>query len=103
MNILDLIPLPIEAKRKYAIVFSKDLANQLSEQHSHYGSPNCVPVPQEMIDDRVFLCADILSEIEPNGLLYDLWQILDKDIIINNVEIVSWNEAVDLIKESEFS
>lgn len=91
------LPIPIENARGYALVFTTQLAGRLAELHAQYGSPNCVPVPRVLTDGRLMLSADVLTEIEPGGLLADMWAAADKDVLNAAVEVLPWAEAVALL------
>ena len=91
------LPLPIETARGYALVFTPQLAGRLAELHAQYGSPNCVPVPRVMVDGRLMLSADVLTEIEPGGLLHAMWQAADKAVLNASVEMLPWADAVAML------
>lgn len=95
MTLNDLtLPIDIEQARGLALVFTPQLAARLAELHAIYGSHNCVPVPRVMVDRRLMLSADLLTEIEPGGLLHDMWEHADKAILGDAVEIIPWEFAV---------
>ena len=100
MTLADL-PLPIAYAdaRQLALVFAPDLAGRLATLHAAYGSQKCVPVPRTLTDGRLMLCADVLTEIEPGGLLHALWEHADKVAIGQAVEVLSWAEAVALLPQ----
>lgn len=91
------LPLPIETARGYALVFTTQLAGRLAELHSQYGSTNCVPVPRVMADGRLMLSADLLTEVEPGGLLHAMWEAADKEVLNAAVEVLPWAEAVAML------
>lgn len=91
------LPIPIETARGYALVFTTQLAGRLAELHSLYGSTNCVPVPRALADGRLMLSADVLTEIEPGGLLADMWAAADKAVLNAAVEVLPWADAVALL------
>jgi hypothetical protein len=98
MKLADLmLPLPIEAARGYALVFTTQLAGRLAELHSQYGSTNCIPVPRVMADGRLMLSADVLTEIEPGGLLHAMWEAADQSVLAQAVEVLPWADAVALL------
>jgi hypothetical protein len=43
------------------------------------------------------LCADVLTEIEPGGLLHAMWEAADKAVLGQAVEVLPWSEAVALL------
>ena len=91
------LPVTYEWSKGYALVFSPTLASRLAELHAEYGSPNCVPVPRVLTDGRLMLCADVLTEIEPGGLLHAMWEAADKEVLGREVEVMPWAEAVALL------
>lgn len=98
MTLSDL-PLPISYAdaKGYALVFTPQLAGRLAELHAVYGSPNCVPTPRALTDGRLMLCADVLTEIEPGGLLHAMWAAADKAVLGQAVEVMPWADAVALL------
>lgn len=98
MTLSDLtLPLSLEAARGLALVFTPQLAGRLAELHAEYGSPNCVPMPRTLTDGRLMLCADVLTEIEPGGLLHAMWEAADQQVLGQAVEVMAWADAVALL------
>lgn len=91
------LPLPIETARGYALVFTTQLAQRLAELHAQYGSPNCVPVPRVLADGRLMLSADVLTEVEPGGLLHAMWAAADQSVLAQAVEVMPWADAVAML------
>jgi hypothetical protein len=91
------LPISYEDARQLALVFTPQLAQRLAELHSQYGSTNCVPVPRTLTDGRLMLCADLLTEAMPGGLLHAVWEAADKAILLPAVEVIPWDEAVALL------
>lgn len=91
------LPISYEAARGYALVFTPQLAQRLAELHSQHGSASCVPVPRTLVDGRLMLSADVLTEVEPGGLLADMWAAADKAVLNNAVEVLPWADAVALL------
>lgn len=91
------LPVTVGDARPLALVFTPQLAIRLSELHAQYGSPNCVPVPRVLADGRLLLGADLLTEIEPGGLLQAMWEHADKAVLGAAVEVISWADAVALL------
>lgn len=83
--------------KAHALVFTPALAQRLGELHAQYGSPACVPMPRTLADGRLMLAADILTEIEPGGLLAAMWAAADKTILLPAVEVLPWDEAVGML------
>jgi hypothetical protein len=91
------LPISYADARGYALVFTPALAGRLAELHGEHGSPNCVPVPRVLTDGRLMLCADVLTEIEPGGLLHAMWQAADQAVLGASVEVMPWADAVALL------
>jgi hypothetical protein len=93
------ITLPIsDADAKgYALVFTPALAGRLAQLHAEHGSPNCVPMPRTLTDGRLMLCADVLTEIAPGGLLHAMWAAADQQVLGQAVEVIPWADAVALL------
>lgn len=93
------ITLPIsdaDAKR-LALVFSPALAGRLAQLHAEHGSANCVPVPRVLTDGRLMLCADVLTEVMPGGLLHAMWAAADQAVLLPSVEVIPWADAVAML------
>jgi hypothetical protein len=98
MNLSDLtLPISCTDARQYALVFDVALAERLAEIHAEHGSSNCVPVPRQMTDGRLMLCADLLTEVMPGGLLHAMWEAADKEVLAQAVEVMPWADAVALL------
>jgi hypothetical protein len=95
------LPISLADARGLALVFTPQLAARLAELHGQHGSPNCVPVPRVLTDGRLMLCADILTEIEPGGLLHAMWEAADKTVLGASVEVIPWADAVALLPPDE--
>jgi hypothetical protein len=98
MTLSDLtLPISYADARGLALVFTPQLAARLAELHGEHGSPNCVPVPRTLTDGRLMLSADVLTEIEPGGLLHAMWQAADQAVLGASVEVMPWADAVALL------
>ena len=97
------LPLPISDAdaRGLALVFAPALAARLQQLHAAHGSNNCVPVPSLLVDGRLMLCADVLTEIAPGGLLAAMWARADQAVLGASVEVIAWGEAVAMLPEPE--
>jgi len=91
------LPISYEDARQLALVFSPQLARRLAELHGIHGSQKCVPVPRVLVDGRLMLCADLLTEIEPGGLLHAMWEAADKTVLNAAVEVIPWVDALALL------
>jgi hypothetical protein len=98
MMLADLtLPISYTKASGLALAFTPQLAARLAELHGEHGSPNCVPVPRTLTDGRLMLSADVLTEIEPGGLLHAMWQAADQAVLGASVEVLSWADAVALL------
>jgi hypothetical protein len=50
-----------------------------------------------MTDGRLMLSADLLTEVMPGGLLADMWAAADKAVLLPNVEVIPWGDAIALL------
>jgi hypothetical protein len=91
------LPISYEDARQWALVFDVALAERLAEIHAEHGSRKCVPVPRQMVDGRLMLCADVLTEVMPGGLLHAMWEAADKEVLAQAVEVMPWADAVALL------
>jgi hypothetical protein len=98
MTLSDLtLPMSLADARGLALVFTPQLASRLAELHAQHGNTNCVPVPRVLNDGRLMLCADVLTEVEPGGLLHAMWQAADQAVLRASVEVMPWADAVALL------
>jgi hypothetical protein len=91
------LPISLADARGLALVFTPQLASRLAELHGQHGSTNCVPVPRTLTDGRLMLSADVLTEIEPGGLLHAMWAAADQAVLGASVEVLPWADAVALL------
>jgi len=91
------LPISYDDARGYALVFTPQLAGRLAELHALHGSTKCRPVPRVMTDGRLMLSADVLTEIEPGGLLHAMWAAADQSVLAQAVEVLPWADAVALL------
>ena len=98
MTLADLtLPISYADARGLALVFSAALAARLAELHGLHGTTNCVPVPLTLIDGRLMLPADLLTEVWPGGLLYGMWEAADKEVLGQAVEVMPLADALALL------
>jgi hypothetical protein len=91
------LPISYADSKALALVFTPALAGRLAELHAAHGSQKCVPMPRTLADGRLMLCADVLTEIWPGGLLEAMWAAADKQVLGQAVEVLPWSEAVALL------
>jgi hypothetical protein len=98
MTLSDLtLPISYADAKALALVFTPQLAGRLAELHAEHGSTNCVPMPRTLTDGRLMLCADVLTEIAPGGLLHAMWAAADQQVLGQAVEVMPWADAVALL------
>jgi hypothetical protein len=98
MTLSDLtLPIGYADARQLALVFTPALAGRLAQLHAVYGSRNCVPVPRVLTDGRLMICADVLTEVAPGGLLYEMWRHADQATLMLSVEVMPWADAVAML------
>ena len=98
MTLADLtLPISYIDAQAWALAFTPQLAARLAELHALHGSTNAVPMPRTLTDGRLMLPADILTEVEPGGLLHAMWEAADKAVLMDAVEVLPWGEAVALL------
>ena len=95
------LPITDADARGLALVFAPVLAVRLGQLHAAYGSTNCVPVPSPLVDGRLMLCADVLTEIVPGGLLAAMWGRADQTVLGASVEVIAWADAVAMLPDPE--
>ena len=91
------LPISYEDSRGLALVFTTALAGRLAELHAEHGSQKCVPMPRLLTDGRLMLSADVLTEIEPGGLLHAMWAAADQQVLGASVDVMPWADAVALL------
>ena len=91
------LPLSTDEARGLALVFAPALAVRLGQLHAAYGSTNCVPVPLPLIDGRLMLGADVLTEVTQGGLLAAMWSRADQSVLGASVEVIAWDAAVAML------
>jgi hypothetical protein len=95
------LPISDAEARGLALVFAPALAARLDQLHAAHGSSNCVPVPSQLTDGRLMLCADVLTEVKPGGLLAEMWGAADQAVFGASVEVIPWGEAVAMMPQPE--
>jgi hypothetical protein len=91
------LPISYDDARQYALVFTPPLAARLAELHAEHGTNKCVPVPRVLTDGRLMICADVLTEVAPGGLLHEMWQHADQSVLVASVAVMPWADAVAML------
>jgi hypothetical protein len=97
MTLPQLLSADLATLRHHALVFDTTLAGALSAKWSEHGNTNCVPMPMTLTDGRLMLCADVLTEVGPGGLLEGMWAAADKAVLAQEVEVMPMAEVVALL------
>lgn len=102
MTLADLITQPIsyETARDLAIVLTPEQAATLGAIQAQYGNPRHVAAPVPLVDGRLMLCADLLTETGPGGLYAQGFAHLPADIF-PQVQILPMADAIALIPQPE--
>jgi hypothetical protein len=95
------LPITYAEAQQIALVFTVQLGQRLAALHGQYGSTNCVPIPKALVDGRLMLRGDVLTEIEPGGLLHEMWEAADKTVLLPAVEILPWEDALEMLAPGE--
>jgi hypothetical protein len=93
-------PVSYEWGRAHALVFSLPLARRLAELHAEHGRPDCRATPVRTADGRFLLTADILTAIEPDGYLNQMWIAADHAALLPSVDVLPIADAVALLPPS---
>ncbi len=93
------LPISYEDAKQLALVFTPQLAARLGELWQLHGSNKCKPVPVALTDGRLMLCADVLTEVQPGGLLHAMWEAADKAVLNASVTVMDWDDAVALLPQ----
>jgi hypothetical protein len=100
MTIFDLLPpTPYEVARNYAIVMPVALSDRLKAFQESETYQGCIASPVLLSDGRAALCADILTETAPGGLLGEAWKRIEAGRFAGYLEVVEWREIVSLMPE----
>ena len=95
------LPISDADARGLALVFHPALAARLGQLHAAHGSTNCVPLPSPLTDGRLMLCADVLTEVRPGGLLAAMWSAADQSVLGAAVQVIAWETAVAMLPPPE--
>lgn len=86
-----------ENTKNWALVFDTNIKEMIMDINSQYGGLYFVPSIVPINNNKWMLCADILSEINEDGLFYNVWQFLDHELLLANTEILSISDVSQLI------
>lgn len=102
MTLADLITQPVsyETARDLAIILTPEQAATLGAIQAQYGNPQHVAAPVPLVDGRLMLCADLLTETGPGGLYTQGFAHLPAEIF-PQVAILPMAEATALIPQPE--
>jgi len=102
MTLADLITQPVsyETARDLAIILAPDQAVTLGAIQAQYGNPRHVAAPVPLIDGRLMLCADLLTETGPGGLYSGGFTHLPAELF-PSVEVLPMSEVLPLLPQPE--
>ncbi len=104
MTLADLLPLAAamtDADAKgYALVFGQAPYEALLSAQAQRPEAHHRAAPVQLTDGRWMLCADLLTEIQPGGLYADGFALLPSELF-EQVDVISWTDAVALLPEPE--
>lgn len=93
------LPISYADARQWALVFTPALAGRVAQLHAIHGTNKCKPMPRVLTDGRLMLSADVLTEVEPGGMLHAMWEAADKAVLDAQVEVLPWSFAVALLPQ----
>jgi hypothetical protein len=98
MTLADLtLPISYEDARQYALVFGDAIRARLEILQDQYGQRDCRIVPRVLADGRYMTSADLLTAIGPGQWMHAMWEAADKAVLLPNVEVIPWADAVALL------
>jgi hypothetical protein len=102
MTLADLITQPVnyETARDLAIVLTPDQAATLGAIQQQYGNPQHVAAPVPLVDGRLMLCADLLTETGPGGLYAQGFAHLPAELF-PQVAVIPMADAIALIPQPD--
>ena len=102
MTLADIItqPASYETARDLAIILTPDQAATLGTIQSQYGDPRHVAAPVPLVDGRLMLCADLLTETGHGGLYAQGFAHLPAELF-PQVQILPMADAIALIPQPE--
>ena len=100
MTLADLITHPVsyETARDLAIVLTAEQAATLGAIQQQYGNPRHVAAPVPLVDGRLMLCADLLTETGQGGLYAQGFAHLPAELFAQ-VQIIPMTDAITLIPQ----
>ena len=102
MTLADLISQPVsyQTARNLAIVLTPDQAATLGAIQAQHGNPRHVAAPVPLVDGRLMLCADLLTEIGPGGLYAQGFAHLPAELFAQ-VQILPMADTIALLPQPE--
>ena len=102
MTLADLItqPLSYETARDLAIILTPDQAATLGAIQEQYGNPQHIAAPMPLVDGRLMLCADLLTETSTGGLYAQGFAHLPAELFAQ-VQILPMADAIALIPQTD--
>ena len=102
MTLADLITQPVsyETAKELAIVLTAEQAATLGAIQAEYGNPRHVAAPVPLVDGRLMLCADLLTETGTGGLYAQGFAHLPAELF-PQVQIIPMANAIALIPQPD--
>jgi hypothetical protein len=102
MTLADLLAQPVnyETARDLAIVLTPMQAATLGAIQAQYGNRQHVAAPVPLVDGRLMLCADLLTETGPGGLYAQGFAHLPAELF-QQVKIIPMADAIALIPQPD--
>jgi hypothetical protein len=102
MTLADLITQPViyETAKELAILLTPDQAATLRAIQAQYGNPQHVAAPVPLVDGRLMLCADLLTETGPGGLYAQGFAHLPAELF-PQVQILPMADAIAFIPQPD--
>lgn len=102
MTLADLITQPVsyETARDLAIVLTPEQATTLGAIQAQYGNPQHVAAPVPLVDGRLMLGADLITETGPGGLYAQGFAHLPAELF-PQVAVIPMAEALALIPQPD--
>ena len=102
MTLAELITQPVsyETAKELAIVLTPEQAATLGAIQQQYGNPQHVAAPVPLVDGRLMLCADLLTETGPGGLYAQGFAHLPAELF-PQVAVIPMADAIALIPQPD--
>lgn len=100
MIITDLLALPYQEARTFALVFGQAAYDALRAAQAARPQAQHRAAPVGLADGRWILCADLLTETHPGGLFAEGFTALPHEMVAQ-VGVMPWSDALALLPKPE--